>query len=68
MSKERILYFFMGTAAVMFVAADVIAEFDEDPNTRTATSWVKETWWGRALAGVFSVWLLLHFTWDAFPF
>ena len=67
MSKERILYFLMGTAAVMFCAADVIAQFDRDPETRTATSWVKETWWGRSLGGVFAVWLFLHFTWDGFP-
>jgi hypothetical protein len=69
-TKARILYFFMGMAAVMFIAADVIAEFDGDPNTRTATNWVKQ---GRGhLAGLASIvafllWLTLHFLWDGFP-
>jgi len=70
MTKARILYFLMGTAAVMFIAADVIAEFDADPNTHTATSYVKQ---GRGhLAGflaivAFCTWLPLHFLWDGFP-
>ncbi len=66
-SKERVLYFLMGMAAVMFVSADVIAQFDADPNTRTATNWVKETWWGRLLGCLLGLWVILHFAWDGFP-
>ena len=71
MSKERILYFLMGTAAVMFCAADVIAEFDRDPHTRTATSYVKQFRSMSPFAFVavllFPLWLALHFLWDGFP-
>jgi len=71
MTKARILYFLMGTAAVMFCAADVIAQFDADPNTHTATSYVKQ--WrsssklGAATVVLGVVWLFLHFMWDGFP-
>lgn len=71
MSKARILYFFMGAAAVMFASADVVAEFDKDPSTHTATSWVKQFRKrdvGSALiVAAFPIWLLLHFMWDGFP-
>lgn len=71
LTKERILYFFMALAAVMFTTADVVAEFDKDPETKTATSHVKrfrKTHW---LAGILVIlgplWLLFHFTVPGFP-
>jgi len=71
MTKARILYFLMGTAAVMFCAADVIAEFDRDPKTRTATSYVKQFrsmhWLAFLVVAAGPTWLLLHFLWDGFP-
>jgi len=70
-TKARILYFLMGMAATMFVVADVIAEFDKDPNTHTATTYVK-SWRKRSLLGAVTValsviWLFLHFMVDGFP-
>jgi hypothetical protein len=70
MSKARILYFLMGTAAVLFTSADVIAEFDRDPNTHTATEYVKrgrKNPLGLAAICAFLAWLSLHFLWDGFP-
>lgn len=71
MTKARILYFFMGLSAVMFVAADVIAEFDGDPDTHTATSYVKAFKKRSIIAALIvaagPTWLLLHFMWDGFP-
>lgn len=69
-TKARVLYFLMGTAAVTFIAADVIAEFDKDPNTRTATDWIKQGRKRKAVLGAtvaFCVWLPLHLLWDGFP-
>jgi hypothetical protein len=71
MSRARVLYFLMGTAAVMFVSADVIAQFDRDTNTHTATSYVKQ-WRGHSKFGAATVvlavgWLMLHFMCDGFP-
>lgn len=61
----------MGTAAVMFVSADVIAQFDRDPNTHTATNYVKmlrdKSPLGFLVVLLGCVWLLLHFLWDGFP-
>jgi len=69
--KARILYFLMGTAAVMFCAADVIVEFDRDPETHTATEYVKRFRSRSPLAFVavllLPLWLALHFLWDGFP-
>jgi hypothetical protein len=70
-TKARALYFLMGAAAVMFVAADVIAEFDRDPGTRTATSYVKSFrrmhWLAAIVVAAGPTWLALHFLWDGFP-
>ena len=70
-TKARILYFFMGTAAAMFIAADVIAEFDKDPSTKTATYWMKTLkHWQKGGAGLLAlafVWLILHVWVDSFP-
>lgn len=69
-TKARILYFFMGSAAAMFIAADVIAQFDGDESTRTATSWVKQGIRGRygiVPTALFILWLALHFFWNGFP-
>lgn len=70
-TRAHILYFLMGTAAAMFAAADVVAQFDQDPNTHTATSYVKQLR-GKGLAGLLTVvaallWLVLHMLWDGFP-
>jgi hypothetical protein len=70
-TKARVLYFFMGLAAALFIAADVIAEFDKDPSTHTATSYVKKfRKTGQAGAGIVFLsvlWLMLHFMVDGFP-
>lgn len=71
MNRARVLYFLMGTAAVLFVTADVIAQFDRDPDTHTATSYVKQ-WRSSSILGAVTVvlsvlWLMLHFMWDGFP-
>lgn len=71
MTRARILYFLMGTAAVLFASVDVIAQFDRDPDTKTATNYVKDLR-GKGLAGFATVclgllWLTLHFLWDGFP-
>lgn len=70
-TKARVLYFFMGLAAAMFVSADVVAEFDKDPNTRTATSYVKQFgkkgWIAAIIVALGPLWLLFHFTVPGFP-
>lgn len=70
-TKARILYFLMGMAAAMFVAADVVAEFDKDPATHTATSYVKgfrrKGWTAAIIVALFPLWLLFHFTVEGFP-
>jgi hypothetical protein len=70
-TKARILYFLMATAAAMFVAADVVAEFDKDPTTHTATSYVKKFgkkgWMAAIIVALFPLWLLFHFTVPDFP-
>lgn len=69
-TKARVLYFFMGLSAAMFIAADVIAEFDGDPDTLTATNWVKKGrshWAGLGAIIAFIMWLALHFLADWFP-
>lgn len=70
MTKERILYFIMGAAAAAFASADVIAEFDRDPDTKTATYYVKRFARhpvGRAIVALGVTWLGLHFLWEDFP-
>lgn len=71
LSKAQVLYFCMGTAAAMFVSADVVAQFDSDPNTHTATSYVKgfrrKGWVAAIVVVLFPLWLLFHFTVDSFP-
>ena len=71
MSRAKVLYFLMGTAAVLFASADTIAQFDRDPNTKTATNWVKDLR-GRNKLGLLAVlaglaWVVLHMLWDGFP-
>lgn len=69
--RARVLYFLMGLAAVLFVAADVVAEFDRDPDTHTATSYVKafrkRSIFALLVVAAFPAWLALHFLWDGFP-
>lgn len=71
MTRARILYFCMGLAAAMFVSADVVAEFDRDPNTHTATSYVKQFgkkgWIAAIVVALGPLWLLFHFTVEDFP-
>lgn len=69
--KARILYILMAFSAVLFATVDVIAEFDGDDETKTATYHVKRlkrknaAGFGLVLLGC--LWLGLHFLVDRFP-